>query len=118
MTTIKEQLESMAKETDNELKKYVINYLLKNNETDEEIKEDMEGLQNHGCQSGWVSGLVYFSETRAFYDIFYEDIEELREEWEDRIGEIIKINGDLKNFFAWFGFEQKASEIYSELFEN
>jgi len=65
-------------------------------------------LQSHGCISGLVGSLIYYTDTQAFYDEHYSEIEQLREDWEDDTGEPLKINGDLKNFLAWFAFEQTA----------
>ncbi len=72
-------------------------------------------LLNNGCVSGMVCTLIYYTDTRAFYDRHYDEIEELREEYEDSIGEPIKIKGDLKNFLAWFGFEETAYQLANEL---
>lgn len=116
MNTIKEQLQGM--ETDNELKQYVIDYYIDNYENDEDLKKEMEDLQQYGCVSGMVSGLVYYNHTYAFYDKFYDEIEEMRIEWEEQTGEAIKVGNNLKNFFAWFAFEQTAFDLYTELFEN
>ena len=65
-------------------------------------------LQNYGCACGMVGSLIYHVDTRDFYDEHYAEIEGLREDWEAAMGEQIKINGDLKNFFAWFAFEETA----------
>jgi len=65
-------------------------------------------LQNCGCACGLVGSLIYYVDTRNFYDEHYDDIEELREDGEASTGEPLKINDDLKNFFAWFAFEETA----------
>lgn len=69
----------------------------------------------HGCQSGIVSSLIYYNDTHCFYDIYYDEIEVLREDWKDSTGVPITIKGDLKNFFAWFAFEQIAFQLGQEL---
>lgn len=74
----------------------------------------INNLLNHGCISGMVSGLVFYSETRAFYDENYHEIEDLRQEWEKSVGEPLTVKGDLKNFFAWFAFEQVAYDLATE----
>lgn len=68
----------------------------------------------HGCVSGWVSELIYYSQTHAFYDQYYDEIEELRQTYEDETGCTIQIKYDLKNFFAWFAFEETAYQIATE----
>lgn len=72
-------------------------------------------LANYGCICGMVGSLVYYTDTSDFFDRHYAEIEWLREEWEASIGEPITIEGDLRNFFAWFAFETVAAEIADEL---
>jgi hypothetical protein len=58
--------------------------------------------------------LIYYKDTHIFYDKHYDEIEELREEYEEMVGEALKIQGDLKNFLAWFAFEEVAYKIASD----
>ncbi len=69
-------------------------------------------LLQHGCQSGMVGDLVYYSDTAKFYDKHYDQIEELREQYEEEAGEPLQIKGDLRNWFAWFAFEETARKLY------
>ncbi len=64
--------------------------------------------------------LVYYTDTRQFYDDYYHEIETLRQEWEENTGEspIPKQCGDLKNALAWFGYEETARRIYEEFHEG
>jgi len=39
-------------------------------------------LSQHGCASGMVSDLIYYSNTHAFFEIYYDEIQELKDEWE------------------------------------
>ena len=71
-----------------------------------------DDLLQHGCISGMVSSLIYYTDTHAFYDKHYAEIEELRTEYEESTGEPLQINNDLKNFLAWFAFEQVAYELF------
>ena len=73
-------------------------------------------LLEHGCQSGMISRLCYYRDTHAFYDRYYSEIEDLRQRFEGDLGEPLKVGDDLKNWFAWFAFEQTASDIYNELY--
>jgi hypothetical protein len=59
--------------------------------------------------------LVYYSDTHAFFDKHYDEIEELRGDWEDSVGQPLAIKGDLKNFLAWFAFEEVAYQMAEEL---
>ncbi len=71
-------------------------------------------LADHGCISGMVSGLIYYTDTHQFYDYYYYEIEKIRESYEEDFGTPSQINGDLKNSFAWFAFEHVAYVIVSE----
>jgi len=73
-----------------------------------------DDLLQHGCISGMVGKLIYYSDTHAFYDKHYEEIEELRAEYEESTGEPLQIKDDLNNFLAWFAFEQVAYELVNK----
>lgn len=72
-------------------------------------------LLSHGCASGMIGSLIYYRDTHKFFDLHYSEIEELRYEYEDNLGEPLQIKGDLKNFFAWFAFEETAYRLAHEL---
>lgn len=96
---------------------------------DEQTEEDYpsagQDLLEHGCQSGVVSDLIYYTDTVAFYDKHQEEIDEmLAEACEDcgcRPDQLFGDNwdsddplarGDLnKNLLAWFGFEETTRRI-------
>lgn len=77
-------------------------------------------LLENGCISGMVSDLIYYTDTRKFFDQNYEEIETLREEYRAATGESIMqyCDGDLKNFLAWFGYEKTARNIWEEFHER
>ena len=75
----------------------------------------LKGLLQHGCVSGWISELIYYTDTHAFYDRHYDEIEDMRMDYEDDLGEPLRINGDLKNRFAWFAYEETARRIADDL---
>ena len=81
----------------------------------EDIENFFSDLLQHGCVSGMVGSLVYYYDTHAFFDEHYAEIEDLRNEWEESVGEPLKIENDLKNTLAWFGFEQTAWQIANQL---
>ena len=80
--------------SDNELKNYVIKYILEDYKTDEEIKDFFNDLLKHGCQSGMISTLIYYDDTKRFYIQYMDEIHELIEELENDIG-LIKVNGNM-----------------------
>ena len=65
----------------------------------------------NGCISGMVGSLVYYSDTHAFFNQHYAEIEALRHDYEFNIGEPLEIKNDLKNFLAWFAFEETAFQM-------
>lgn len=71
----------------------------------------------YGCQSGIVSELIYYKDTHEWFDTYYEDIMELREELSQEFGEEINppVGADLKNWFAWFSFEETVRKLYSDV---
>lgn len=72
-------------------------------------------LLTHGCISGMVGSLIYYSDTARFFEVYYEEIEELRLEYYQNTGIAIYIEGDWKNGLAWFAFEETTRQIMQEL---
>lgn len=81
----------------------------------EVIDDWFNDLFQHGCISGMVGDLIYYSDTHKFYDDNYDDIENLRYEFEQSTGEKLQPDNDLKNWFAWFAFEETSRTIAQEL---
>lgn len=81
----------------------------------ESICNFFNDLSNHGCISGMISSLIYYRQTHQFFDIYYEQIEELRLSYEAETGCQISLGHDLKNTLAWFAFEQTAHHLGNEL---
>ena len=51
----------------------------------------------------------------AFFDDHYDEIETLRMELEESTGEKVSPgSNDLKNYFAWFAFEETARALADE----
>jgi len=110
---IKEKLEEFIDGKD--IKAEVANDALNAMDSYDDIKDWFNDLLTHGCVSGMIGGLVYYCDTHKFYDTHYDEIEELRDEYEDSFGESLKVDGDLKNWFAWFAYEETARKLASEL---
>lgn len=109
----KEELESLR--DGNDLKDHVIDYLLDYASNADDIKSHMKDILHYGCVSGTVGHLIYYHDTYKFFDEYYEEIEELRQEYEEELGESLKIENDLKNTLAWFGFEETVRRVADEL---
>ncbi len=72
-------------------------------------------LLQYGCITGIVPSLVYYRDTEVFFDKYYEDIIWLKTEYEESIGQPMEIPHQIKNYLAWFAFEETARKIANEL---
>jgi len=68
--------EIQSYKTKTALEKECIDILL-NNIKEEYIESYFEDLMQYGCVNGMVSGLIYYSETLAFYDRHKDEINEI-----------------------------------------
>lgn len=86
----------------------------------------LQDVLNHGCVSGTVSSLIYYSDTEKFHDEYEDEIDSRIEEYLENTGEkfsdlVATINFDawdiaqLKNWKAWFAYEFVASNINRSL---
>jgi len=82
-------------------------------------------LMEHGCQSGMVSGLIYYYDTCKFYQdhkeeinaLLYETLEStglsvsqlFGEKWEN--DDPLALEQFNQNLLAWFGFEETVRQI-------
>ena len=108
------KLNKALKESDNELEKYVINDVLEAG-NDEEIERYIKDVLRGGCQSGTVSGLIYYTDTRAFYVKYMDEIGELYENTTEEIGEPLEIGTPMYNWLAWFAYEQTLFNLANSL---
>ena len=73
-------------------------------------------LFTYGCESGMVSSLIHHDDTHAFFIKHYDEIEEMRVEYEQNYNEWLQPEDvDLMTFLAWFTFEEVTKEISLEL---
>jgi hypothetical protein len=56
--------------------------------------------------------LIYYKDTHEWFDTYYDEIMELVEEYEEMLGEKLNWEGDMKNWFAWFSFEEATRKLY------
>ena len=106
-----EYLSLVMAQKSNKLRSHVAEILLTANETSALIKD----ILAFGCASGCISSLVYRADTHEFYDTFYSEIEELRENYDFLNGSSLVIKGDLKNCLAWFSFQEVTRQIAYEM---
>ncbi len=79
------------------------------------ISDFFTDILQHGCKSGMIGSLIYYSDTHSFFDKHYDLIEEIRDEVQNNLGEPLKVDGDLKNCLAWFAFEETAYQMALEM---
>ncbi len=108
---MKKILKQILKDNPNTIKAEVAEEALEHEDPQTFFKD----LLQHGCISGMVTKLIYYKDTHAFYDKHYAEIEELREGHEESTGECLQVKNDLKNFLAWFAFEQVVYQLISEI---
>lgn len=111
------------------LREYVKDWIDRKAEDYDSREAVMKDLIQHGCQSGMVSELIYYTDTLAFYKEYREEIDALLYETIDETGfqpnELFAQSGwDPKdplaretnniNLLAWFGFEETAYQIAME----
>jgi hypothetical protein len=83
---------------------------------------ELNEIIRHGCVSGCAGGLIYYSDTCAFYDQFADELHTKLGEWIDEIGETpefitreLAYADGFKNAMVWFVAEQYANEIVQTL---
>lgn len=104
------KLEAIAKENDG-LRSLVASDALEQENAESYLKDVLQS----GCQSGIVSGLIYYKDTLAFYNEHVDEIEALREETEEAIGESLSIGYPSYNWMSWFGYEETARKVADEI---
>ena len=97
------------------------------------LQEEKDGLNivevvEHGCQSGVVSSLIYYTDTVAFYDKHENEIWDLACDEADNLfsgnvfSYLAQLNGaaditgrsTFKNLMAWWAVEETCKNIISE----
>ncbi len=114
ISTLIEKLKSISESRGDSLEKEVAHEAL-SSETPEGIQSFFSDLSQHGCISGMVSSLIYYHDTEAFFDKYYEEIIWLKSEYEESMGQPMEIAHQVKNYLAWFAFEETARKIAEEL---
>jgi len=104
------QLKEIIKDEPDTIHAYVAQIALNYDPTESFFKD----IHDYGCQAGAIKSLIYYRDTHAFFDKYYNDIEEIRLNYECIEGPLA-IRGDLKTYLAWLGFEETASQLACEL---
>ena len=136
----KKSLKELKKDSDynDRLSKRVINDLLSNAYTTEELKSHMMEIVEFGCSGGNVMSLVYYSETERFFNCYRKEIIKLFREYIYYNTEILhediqgvyaiiydsviyedqkKFTLEEKNSLAWFAYEEIVRRITQDYFK-
>lgn len=84
-----------------------------------QLKAFLLDLQKGGCISGMISEFIYHADCKAFYIEFIDDLESIRSELEEAIGEPIgnRFQSPHYTFMCWLCFEEYCFDLYSRVFE-
>lgn len=86
----------------------------------EQIKTCLEDIQQGGCISGMIGDFIYNSDCKTFYIEHMDDLENMKTELEESLGETIKNRHSVPHytFLCWLCFEEFAGEIYRNVYES
>lgn len=117
MKTIKaiKSIKKIEKETESKLQKEVCKIVLNHIVNYDDTEAFFSDLMYGGCQSGLIGELIYYTDTHAFYDRHSDEIDALKDDYENDTGDTLRINGDVRNFLAWFAFERVALELEGKI---
>ena len=79
MTNLLTELKNIETETTG-VKNDVINFLLAQAQDSEDAQGILENVLMHGCQSGMVNHLIYYTDTVAYFEEHEEEITEMLEQ--------------------------------------
>lgn len=115
-----EKFNKQAIEENDGLLESVTEYILDKFDEYDDPKNSVLEILQHGCCSGLVGSLIYYSDTTAFYNknkeminhLLYETMEEcgiynpkeLFSDWDEQ--DPLAIDDYNQNTLAWFGFEE------------
>lgn len=125
---IKDYLEDLK--TNDNLKNRVLDYYIDMEyDSFDDLLNDMEDLQSYGCISGMIGDLIYYEDTKKFYNDYKQEIndmvanqmrntglsmEELFGDKYDKYDPLI-LDASNQNLLAWFGFEETAYSLYENI---
>lgn len=108
---LKEQLIEMKANSEG-IELFVINDILEFNESDEEISNYINNVLTYGCESGCVSSLLYYRDTKKFFNKYSDEILSILDELNDTGGIPFEIDA---NNLAWLGYEETIKNIATEI---
>lgn len=119
-------IKELKRNSTNSLFKRVCNYVIEEWSNYSDKKDIFTDVLNHGCQSGVVTELIYYSDTVRFYKQYRQEINDLLYDAMSGTGLYApsELFGDKwdkedplaqddfnQNLLAWFGFEETLRNI-------
>ena len=112
-TNLEEVITNIANDSDSEMYKEVALDVIDCYSENDDIECHIKDILNYGCISGTVSSMIYYSDTRKFFEKHYDEILEMLEEEKNECGTIyFELNF---NNLAWFGYERCVDRLAREL---
>ncbi len=119
-------IKRLRRDSDNKLFRYVCSWVIGRWSDYSDKTYIFRDVLEHGCVSGMVSELIWYSQTTAFYKKYRNEINELLKDfmegtglysmkdlfgknWDDEDPLIIETHN--QNLLAWFGFEETLRNI-------
>lgn len=117
-----ENIQKIKNESNSALTKYVCDYVIKKWDKFDDKKYIFLDVMKYGCESGVCSDLVFYEQTKRFYEAYKCEINELiykrgYDNLTDLFGgswdrhDPLALEDDNKNLLAWFGFEETIANI-------
>ena len=117
-----ENVEKIKNETNNKLVSRVCRYIISNWDYYDDKKDIFLSVMKFGCKSGICRDLIYYGQTKRFYETFKFEINELiyksdydnladlfGSDWD--IHDPLALEEDNQNLLAWFAFEETITNI-------
>ena len=119
-------IRAIKKHTDSPLTKRVCNYIISRWSDYSDKKDIFTDVLYHGCQSGIVGELIYYSDTVRFFKQYRDEINALLYDTMDGTGlyapsalfgekwdkeDPLAQDDSNQNLLAWFGFEETLRNI-------
>ena len=117
-----ENIEKVKNATDNKLVKWVCDYIIRKWNNFDDKNDIFLDVMKNGCINGVCRDLIYYEQTKRFYETYKHEINELiyksgytdladlfGDKWD--VHDPLALEEDNKNTLAWFGFEETITNI-------
>jgi len=75
------------------------------------IEAFFKDILTYGCKSGLVSGLIYTADIQQYFNRYYREIEGIRRNIEQNLGESLSFSGDLVTGLVWTAYEDMSVQM-------